>query len=141
MTTRGLCELTPESRDHRALARFYQEPLRLPLLARRTIASGSRAGWRRTGFAPAARLRVPLSLRPGPAVAIGRSPSARPTSRWPSCWVASRPQQVGVEHHAPVEHPAGDQSLYFADPEGNVVETWDFFEEGDGAEDGVDALS
>ena len=33
MSTRGLCELTLESRDHRAIARFYQEALGLPLLA------------------------------------------------------------------------------------------------------------
>jgi hypothetical protein len=26
------------------------------------------------------------------------------------------------------------------DPEGNVVEVWDFFEHGEGARDGVDAL-
>jgi hypothetical protein len=31
--TRGLCELTLDSRDHRALAPFYQEALGLPLLA------------------------------------------------------------------------------------------------------------
>jgi hypothetical protein len=28
-----------------------------------------------------------------------------------------------------------------ADPEGNVVEVWDFFVDGDGAVEGVDALA
>jgi catechol-2,3-dioxygenase len=52
--------------------------------------------------------------------------------------VAARPR--GVEHEGPVEHDGGDRSVYFEDPEGNVVEAWDFFEHGDGAEDGVEAL-
>ena len=46
----------------------------------------------------------------------------------------------GVEHEGPVEHDGGDRSVYFEDPEGNVVEAWDFFEQGEGARDGVDAL-
>jgi catechol-2,3-dioxygenase len=40
----------------------------------------------------------------------------------------------------PVEHPGGDRSIYVEDPEGNVVEVWDFFRSGDGARHGVDAL-
>jgi hypothetical protein len=39
-----------------------------------------------------------------------------------------------------VEHEGGDRSVYFVDPEGNVVEAWDFFEHGDGAQVGVQAL-
>ena len=41
----------------------------------------------------------------------------------------------------PVEHPGGDRSIYLEDPEGNVVEVWDFFERGEGAERGTDALA
>jgi catechol-2,3-dioxygenase len=37
----------------------------------------------------------------------------------------------------PVEHPGGDRSIYFEDPEGNVVEAWDFF----GRERPVEALA
>ena len=48
--------------------------------------------------------------------------------------------RLEVEHEGPVEHVGGDRSLYFRDPEGNVVEAWDFFEHGDGAREGVDAL-
>jgi catechol-2,3-dioxygenase len=40
----------------------------------------------------------------------------------------------------PVEHPGGDRSIYVEDPEGNVVEVWDFFTRGDGAREGIDAL-
>lgn len=39
-----------------------------------------------------------------------------------------------------VEHDGGDRSLYVEDPEGKLVEVWDFFERGGGARDGVDAL-
>jgi hypothetical protein len=38
------------------------------------------------------------------------------------------------------EHPGGDRLIYIEDPEGNVVEVWDFFRHGDGARDDVDAL-
>jgi hypothetical protein len=39
-----------------------------------------------------------------------------------------------------MKHPGGDRSIYVEDPEGNVVEVWDFFRSGDGARHGVDAL-
>jgi catechol-2,3-dioxygenase len=39
-----------------------------------------------------------------------------------------------------VEHPGGDRSIYVEDPEGNVVEVWDFFRRDDGASEGVEAL-
>lgn len=35
----------------------------------------------------------------------------------------------GVEVEGPVEHPGGDRSIYFTDPEGNVAALWDFFEQ------------
>ena len=41
----------------------------------------------------------------------------------------------------PIEHPGGDRSVYLSDPEGNVVEAWDFFDRGEGAEQGTDALA
>jgi catechol-2,3-dioxygenase len=47
----------------------------------------------------------------------------------------------GVEVQGPVEHDGGDRSVYFSDPAGNRVELWDFFRDGDGAEDGVMALA
>ena len=36
----------------------------------------------------------------------------------------------GVSYRGPVEHDGGDRSLYLEDPEGNVVEVWDFFGRG-----------
>ena len=36
----------------------------------------------------------------------------------------------GVTYRGPVEHDGGDRSLYLEDPEGNVVEVWDFFGRG-----------
>lgn len=46
-----------------------------------------------------------------------------------------------VEVEGPIEHDGGDRSVYFFDPAGNRVELWDFFRNGDGAEDGVMALT
>jgi hypothetical protein len=40
-----------------------------------------------------------------------------------------------------VRHEGGDRSVYFEDPEGNVVEAWDFFEHSAGARQGVEALA
>ena len=36
------------------------------------------------------------------------------------------------------EHEGGDRSIYFEDPEGNVVEVWDVFQR---EPEGVDALA
>jgi hypothetical protein len=40
-----------------------------------------------------------------------------------------------------VQHAGGDRSVYVEDPEGNVVEFWDFFERGEGRRQGVEALA
>ena len=44
-----------------------------------------------------------------------------------------------LSEHAAVNGPV-DRSFYVEDPEGNVVEVWDFFRHGDGAREGVGAL-
>lgn len=54
--------------------------------------------------------------------------------------LARRLESHGVERQGPVDHDGGDRSLYFEDPEGNVVEAWDFFNRGEGARQGVAAL-
>jgi hypothetical protein len=41
----------------------------------------------------------------------------------------------------PVEHLGGGRSIYFTDPMGNLVEAWDFLEQGEGTHDGVAALT
>jgi len=38
--------------------------------------------------------------------------------------VRDRLRALGIKHRGPVRHEGGDQSLYFEDPEGNVVEAW-----------------
>jgi catechol-2,3-dioxygenase len=55
--------------------------------------------------------------------------------------LAKHLQEAGLRPKGPVEHDGGDRSLYVEDPEGNAVETWDFFERGEGEREGVDALS
>jgi len=37
-------------------------------------------------------------------------------------------ERLGDAAKGPVEHEGGDRSLYVSDPEGNVVEVWDFYE-------------
>ena len=46
-----------------------------------------------------------------------------------------------LDVHGPVEHDGGDRSIYVEDPEGNVVEAWDFFHRDQGRREGVEALS
>jgi catechol-2,3-dioxygenase len=55
--------------------------------------------------------------------------------------VAQRLHEARVEYRGPRQHPGGDRSLYFEDPEGNIVEVWDFFERGEGARLGASALA
>lgn len=130
----GLCELTLESRNHRALARFYRDALALRTLSeeddRVWLACGPRSrlglwsiGEKEFGDRGGRHVHFALSVGRGQLVAV-----------------QERLQRLGVETQGPVEHDGGDQSLYFEDPEGNVVEVWDFFEDGDGAEQGVAAL-
>jgi catechol-2,3-dioxygenase len=55
--------------------------------------------------------------------------------------LVQRVRAEGVDLQGPIEHPGGDRSIYLDDPEGNVVEVWDFFERGEGAARGTDALA
>ena len=135
MRTRGLCELTLESPDHAVLARFYREALDLPVLAeeddRTWLACGPNTrlglwspGEKEFGDRGGRHVHFAFSVPHGELRAI-----------------AQRLGQMGIETRGPVEHDGGDQSLYFEDPEGNLVEAWDFFEDGDGADEGVEALT
>lgn len=53
----------------------------------------------------------------------------------------ARLDAMRIAHRGPVEHSGGDRCVYLEDPEGNVVEVWDFFEHGEGAREGVRALA
>lgn len=130
----GLCELTLESRDHRALARFYAEALQLRTLSEQDdrvwLACGPRSrlglwsvGEKEFGDRGGSHVHFALSVSRGQLHAVQR-----------------RLRDLGVDARGPVQHEGGDRSLYFEDPEGNLVEVWDFFEDGDGAARGVAAL-
>ena len=132
--TDGICELTLEVSDMDAVERFYREALGFEVISRQDdrvwLACGERTrlglwlpGEKEFGDEGGRHVHYALSASPG------RLDELR-----------DRLVEVGVEHRGPVEHPGGDRSLYFKDPEGNVVEVWDFFRRGKGAQGGVHAL-
>ena len=55
--------------------------------------------------------------------------------------LTARLDAMGLRYRGPVEHDGGDRSVYVSDPEGNVVEVWDFFHRDAGALCGVGALA
>jgi catechol-2,3-dioxygenase len=133
--TDGICELTLEARDPKVLAGFYGEALGMRLLSeeddRIWLACGesTRLGLWRPGqkeFGDEGGRHVHFAL----SVAAGRLDDVR-----------ERLERMAVEVKGPVEHEGGDRSLYAEDPEGNVLELWDFFERGKGRQDGVAALA
>jgi catechol-2,3-dioxygenase len=122
----GFAELTLECRDRDRLERFYTDLLGLEVLARehdRTwLAAGEQArlglwlpGEKEFGDEGGRHVHFAFSATPGRLDAV-----------------RARLQDAGVEHRGPVEHPGGDRSLYVRDPEGNVVEIWDFFHRREG---------
>jgi catechol-2,3-dioxygenase len=135
MLTSGFAELTLEVRDRGRVERFYVEALGLEVLAREED---------RTWLAAGGHARLGLWL-PGEkeygdeggrhvhfafSVESGRLDE-----------VVTRLARLGVAHRGPVEHEGGDRSVYVEDPEGNVVEVWDFFERRQGRSQGVEALA
>jgi len=60
------------------------------------------------------------------------APGPRPGRAGRLLWtgLARRLRRDGIELDGPHEHDGGDRALYVRDPEGNVVEAWDFFERG-----------
>ncbi len=135
MLVRGVVEMTLEVRDLGALERFYADALGLRVLAREDdrvwLALGERGrlglwlpGEKEFGDEGGRHVHYALSAAPGGLDAL-----------------RERLTRSGVDVRGPEQHPGGDRSLYFRDPEGNVVEVWDFFERGEGAERGTDALA
>jgi catechol-2,3-dioxygenase len=133
--TRGLCELTLETPEPAKLAGFYREVLGLEVLSeeddRIWLACGEHArlglwspGEKEFGDRGGSHVHFAFSVEHGALQAV-----------------AARLAELGVEHRGPVEHDGGDSSLYFEDPEGNIVEAWDYFEDGEGADEGVAGLS
>lgn len=133
--TRGLCELTLQTPDPEALATFYRRALGFEVLSREDgrvwLACGPSTrlglwcpGEKEFGDEGGRHVHYAYSVTPGALEKIAR-----------------RLDDLGVSFRGPVEHDGGDRSLYFEDPEGNVVEAWDFFEAGAGARRGVAALA
>ena len=106
--TDGFAEVTLETRDLERLERFYVYGFGLDVLARETdrvwLAAGARGG---------RHVHSAFSAGPGGLDVL-----------------AERLRAYGAEVHGPERHVGGDRSLYVTDPEGNVVEVWDFFGRG-----------
>jgi catechol-2,3-dioxygenase len=130
MALTGFAELTLEARDLGRLERFYGETLGLELLKREDdrvwLAAGSDArlglwtpGEKEFGDEGGRHVHFAFAAKPGTLDALGERLRSR-----------------GCDVRGPTEHPGGDRSIYFEDPEGNVVEVWDFFERpGNGIEE------
>jgi catechol-2,3-dioxygenase len=118
--TRGFCEVTLEARDPFALAEFYKELFGWSELSRQPDRV-----WLECGE----RSRLGLWTK-------GPKEFGDEGGRHVHFALSVRPGQLDQ-----LVRDGGDRSVYFEDPEGNVIEAWDFFEHGDGAREGVDALS
>jgi catechol-2,3-dioxygenase len=116
--TEGFAELVLETRDIAAMERFYVDGFGLRVLAREHdrvwLAAGQHArlglwspGEKEFGDRGGAHVHFAFSAAPGRLDAL-----------------AERLRAVVQEHDG------GDRSLYVKDPEGNVVEVWDFFGRG-----------
>ena len=129
----AFAEVTLETRDPACLARFYRDAFGFDLLSRGDdriwLAIGSHA---RLGlWTPGAK---EFGDRGGRHVHFAFSAAPGTLDR------LSERLREHAPVRGPVEHPGGDRSLYLEDPEGNVVEIWDFFERGAGVREGVAAL-
>ena len=132
--TEGICELVLEARDLEGAERFYRR-LGLATLTRDKdriwLASGERS-----------RLGI---WSPGPKEHDDRGGRhvhfALAVARGHLRELVETLRGDRIEVEGPVEHDGGDLSAYLFDPEGNRVELWDFFTEGEGAEDGAAALA
>ena len=135
MTVSGLAEMTLQVHDLQALEAFYTDVFGLRVLKRDDdrvwLAAGKYArlglwlpGEKEFGDEGGEHVHYAFSAEPGTLDAL-----------------VDRIKERGIDVRGREEHPAGDRSIYVEDPEGNVVEVWDFFERGEGAEQGTNALA
>lgn len=129
----GFAELTLESSDPESLADFYCRAFRCETLSREEgriwlkVGRHARLGLWTPGakeFGDRGGRQVHFAFR----VDAGTLDS-----------LVEHLGRMDVSVQGPVEHEGGDRSLYVEDPEGNVVEAWDFFDR-QGDESGVAAL-
>jgi len=122
--TDGICELTLEARDLKLLETFYSEAFGLPVISRDDdriwLAAGRHArlglwtpGEKEFGDEGGRHVHYAFSAAPGRLDEL-----------------QERLEGHGASVRGPVEHPGGDRSIYVEDPEGNVVEVWDYFARG-----------
>ena len=122
--TDGFAELTLETGDLARLERFYVDAFGLEVLAREDdriwLAAGAHArlglwspGEKEFGDRGGRHVHFAFSAAPGRLDAL-----------------AARLRERGVAVRGPEQHDGGDRSIYVEDPEGNVVEVWDFFGRG-----------
>jgi catechol-2,3-dioxygenase len=131
----GVCELTVQATDLACLERFYTGAFGCTVISREEdrvwLACGERT---RLGiWSPG---RKEFGDRGGRHVHFALSAAPQRLNA-----LMERLTRADIAFRGPVEHPGGDRSIYIADPEGNVVEVWDFFQRGDGAAHGVAALA
>jgi catechol-2,3-dioxygenase len=135
MTIAGICELVLETDDVGRLRGFYEE-----LGLRRLLTEEEDRVWLQAGRCCRLGIWSPgekeYSDRGGRHVHFALSVAADRLEG-----LSAQLRERGIEIEGPVEHEGGDRSIYFFDPAGNRVELWDFFRDGDGAEDGVMALA
>jgi catechol-2,3-dioxygenase len=136
MTIAGICELVLETDDVDRLRDFYEEKLGLKQL----LTEDEDRIWLKIGQRCRLGIWSPgekeFSDRGGRHVHFALSVRADGLDA-----LSAQLHEQGVEVEGPVEHEGGDRSAYFFDPAGNRVEIWDFFRDGDGAEEGVMALA
>jgi catechol-2,3-dioxygenase len=134
MNLGGICELVLETDDVAQLTSFYRE-LGLELVLeeddRVWLAVGGRC---RLGIWPPGEQEY--KDRGGRHIHFALSVDQDQLGT-----LTAQLQERSVEVQGPIEHDGGDRSVYFFDPAGNRVELWNFFCDGDGAEDGVMALA
>jgi catechol-2,3-dioxygenase len=130
MSIAGICELVLETEDVDGLQAFYEG------LGLNTLVEEEDRVWLQIGRRCRLGIWSPgekeYSDRGGRHVHFAFSIGAGGLDA-----LSSRLRAGGVEVEGPVAHEGGDRSAYFFDPAGNRVELWDFFRDGDGAEDGV----
>ena len=122
--TDGFAELTLETRHLAVLERFYTDGFGLEVLAREDdrvwLAAGEHArlglwspGEKEFGDRGGRHVHFAFSAAPGRLDAL-----------------RERLRALGASVRGPEGHDGGDRSIYVEDPEGNVVEVWDFFGRG-----------
>jgi catechol-2,3-dioxygenase len=129
----GICELVLETADVTGLAGFYHG------LGLEVLDAHDDRVWLAAG--PRVRLGI---WSPGEKEHADRGGShvhfALAAPRGTLLDLETRLRAAGHDVKGPIEHDGGDRSLYVFDPEGNRVELWDYFHDGDGAQEGVGAL-